>query len=166
MDETRSRRGQPVTLGQDLVTPARLAETLMALANGDGGTVLIDLAPQADPDASLNLALQAALSIDPPLIIPLPQAIEQDGRRALSIAVPPGLPHVYSFKGKYLIRDGARNRPLSPTHLRRLMMERGAAGFEASVPDGAGLDDIDWEKAEQYAAVLPGLAAAAPRKCC
>ena len=162
MDETHDSpsNASQVALGQDLATPARLAETLMALANGDGGTVLIGLALQADPDASLNLVLQAALSIDPPLIIPLPQAIEQDGRRVLSIAVPPGLPHVYSFKGKYLVRDGARNRPLSPTQLRRLMMERGAAGFEASVPDGADLDDIDWEKVEQYAAALPGLASA------
>jgi ATP-dependent DNA helicase RecG len=147
-------------LDGDAATPSRLAETLMALANGDGGTLLVDLASRSDPDNLVDQALQAALSIDPPLIIPLPQVAAREGRRLLSITVPPGLPHVYSFKGKYLSRDGARNRPLSPTQLRRLMTERGAASFEASVPNGAGLDDIDWEKVEHYAAGLPGLAAA------
>jgi len=166
MDEVRHSPGDAgqVVVEQDAATPARLAETLMALANGGGGVLLVGLNSQADPDSSLNLALQAALSIDPPLITPLPEIAAGQDRRVLSITVPPGLPHVYSFKGKYLIRDGARNRPLSPTQLRRLIIERGAASFEASVPDGAQLDDIDWEKVEQYAAGLPGLAAAGPEE--
>jgi len=42
----------------------------------------------------------------------------------LSITVPPVCPRL-QLKGKYLIRNGTRNRPLSPTQLRRLMMERG-----------------------------------------
>jgi ATP-dependent DNA helicase RecG len=166
MDEVRHSPGDAgqVVIDQDAATPARLAETLMALANGGGGVLVVGLIPQTDPDSSLNLALQAALSIDPPLITPLPEIVASQDRRVLSITVPPGLPHVYSFKGKYLIRDGARNRPLSPTQLRRLIMERGAASFEASVPDGARLDDIDWEKVEQYAAGLPGLAADSPEE--
>jgi len=166
MDEGHDSPGDvnKIFIDQDAATPARLAETLMALANADGGVLLVNLTPQADPGRSLNLALQAALSIDPPLITPLPEIAGNRDHRVLSIAVPPGLPHVYSFKGKYLIRDGARNRPLSPTQLRRLIVERGTASFEGSVPDGAQLDDIDWEKVEQYADGLPGLAAAGPHE--
>jgi len=166
MDEGHDSPGDvnKIFIDQDAATPARLAETLMALANADGGVLLVNLTPQADPGRSLNLALQAALSIDPPLITPLPEIAGSRDRRLLSIAVPPGLPHVYSFKGKYLVRDGARNRPLSPTQLRRLIVERGTASFEGSVPDGAQLDDIDWEKVEQYADGLPGLAAAGPHE--
>ena len=165
MGEARHLPGDAgqVSLDQDAATPTRLAETLMALANADGGALVISLATQSDPDSLFGQALQAALSIDPPLIIPLPKVEDGSGSRVVSITVPPGLPHIYSLKGRYLIRDGARNRPLSPTQLRRLMMERGAASFESSVPHGAGLDDIDWEKAEQYAAGLPGLTAADPR---
>ena len=55
------------------------------------------------------------------------------GQTVLAITVPPGLPHVYSHKGKYLIRDGKRNRALTPQQLRRLMMARGAVSFEAQV---------------------------------
>jgi ATP-dependent DNA helicase RecG len=143
--------------------PARLAETLVAFANAGGGTLLLGVDPRsgqhqglADPGAALDHALAAALSIDPPLIIPLPHADQVDGKSVLVVVVPPGLPHVYSYHGKYLIREGTHNRPLDPRRLRRLMMERGAVSFEALVPEGARLDDLDLEKAEGYLANLGG----------
>ncbi len=143
---------------------ARLAETLVAFANASGGTLLVGVDPGtglpqglSDPDAAIDRALQAALAADPPLIIPLPQLAEIEGKSVLVITVPPGLPHVYSYRGKYLVRDGTRNRPLDPRHLRRLMMERGAVSFESLVPDGARLDDLVWEKVEGYLANLRGL---------
>jgi len=163
---TRSAATDPGTqneqtaLKPEATTPAKLAETLVAFANAEGGTLLLG-APKglSDPDTALDRALQAALATDPPLIIPLPKVEEVNGKPVLVVSVPPGLPHVYSYKGKYLIRDGARNRPLTPSQLRRLMMERGAVSFEALVPDGARLDDVDCEKAEAYLAMLPGLPA-------
>jgi ATP-dependent DNA helicase RecG len=158
--------GQPAFVSE-ATTPAKLAETLVALANGAGGTLLVGVEPRSgkprgvrDPEAALDRALKAALATDPPLIIPLPQVVEVEGQAVLAVTIPPGLPHVYSYKGKYLVREGARNRPLDPRQLRRLMMERGAVSFEALVPDGARLDDVDWEKAEQYLSGLGRLAAA------
>ncbi len=146
-----------VAFKAEATTPARLAATLVAFANAGGGTLVVGVDPRSgrpqglsDPDAALDRALKAALSTEPPLIIPLPQVAKADGKDVLVVSVPPGLPHVYSHKGKYLIRDGARNRPLNPRQLRMLMMERGAISFEALVPDGAGLEDVDWEKAAQY----------------
>jgi ATP-dependent DNA helicase RecG len=38
------------------------------------------------------------------------------------------------------------------------MMERGAVSFEALVPDGARLEDLDWEKAQSYLAGLGRMA--------
>ena len=90
--------------------------------------------------------------------------IELEGQAALLVTVPPGLPHVYSYKGKYLVRDGTRNRPIEPRQLRRLMMERGAVSFEALVPDGARLEDLDWEKAGAYLAELKGFPASNPEE--
>jgi ATP-dependent DNA helicase RecG len=78
--------------------------------------------------------------------------------------VPPGLPNVYSYRGKYLVRDGTRNRPLDPRQLRRLMMERGAVSFEALVPDGARLEDLDLEKAERYLAGLSRMPSDSPEE--
>jgi ATP-dependent DNA helicase RecG len=160
-------QSERIVFGSGMTTPAKLAETLVALANSEGGSLLVGVdsrsgAPQglADPHAAMDRALEAALSTDPPLIIPLPRIEEREGKPVLVVSVPPGLPHVYSYKGKYLVRDGATNRPLTPPQLRRLMMERGAASFEALVPDGAGLEDLDWDKAEQYLSSLGGLPAA------
>jgi ATP-dependent DNA helicase RecG len=157
-------QSEPVAFKAEATAPARLAETLVALANADGGTLVVGVDPRSsrphglsDPGAALDRALRAALSTDPPLIIPLPQITELDGEEVLAITVPPGLPHVYSYKGKYLVRAGARNRSLNPRQLRRLMMERGAVSFESLVPDGARLDDVDLDKAERYLAGLGGL---------
>jgi len=158
--------------------PEKLAEMLVSLANAEGGIVLVGVDPRsgppsgrrglAGPDAAgsselaevLDLALQAALSADPPLIIPLPQLVEVEGKPVLEVIVPPGLLHVYSYDGRYLIREGSQNVPLNPRQLRRLMIERGTASFEALAPDGAGLDNLDWEKAERYLSGLGGLPAA------
>jgi ATP-dependent DNA helicase RecG len=144
---------------------------MVAFANASGGTLYIGVDPRsgepqglADPDASLDRALKAALSTDPPLIIPVPEFTEANEKKVLVVTVPPGLPHVYSYKGKYLVRDGTRNRPLNPRQLRILMMERGAVSFEALVPDGARLEDIDWEKVEPYLSGLGGLPDTGPEE--
>jgi ATP-dependent DNA helicase RecG len=161
-----SAEGPDLVYKSEATTPANLAETLVAFANGGGGTILLGVDPRSgeprglqDPEEALDRALQAALAIDPPLIIPVPQAVDVGGQPLLTVSVPSGLSHVYSYRGKYLVRDGRHNRPLSPRQLRRLMMERGAVSFEGLVPEGARLDDVDWEKAEQYLASLPGLRA-------
>jgi ATP-dependent DNA helicase RecG len=157
-------RGPESEFKAESTSLAKLAETLVAFANASGGTLFVGVGPRsgqpqglADPEAALDRAVEAALSTDPPLIIPLPQVTELEGKPVLVVTVPPGLPHVYSFRGKYLVREGAANRPLDPRQLRRLMMARGAVSFEAEVPDGARLADLDWERAEQYLAELGGL---------
>ena len=166
-----ARQGEHVAFVQSNTTVTRLAETLVAFANAGGGTLLIGLDPRGgkptglqDPQAAADLALQAALSADPPLIIPLPQITGPEDQPVLAVTVPPGLPHVYSYRGKYLIRDGSHNRPLDPRQLRRLMMERGASSFEALVPDGARVEDLDWEKAESYLSLLGRVSSAGPQE--
>jgi len=159
-----TEQGEQLAFNRETTTSAKLAETLVAFANAGGGTLLIGLDPRSgqpqgltDPDSALDRALTAALVTDPPLIIPLPVLTELKGQTVLSVTVPPGLPHVYSYRGRYLVRDGTQNRPLNPRQLRRLMMERGTASFESLVPDGATLDDINWAEAERYLAELGGL---------
>jgi len=155
------QQSEAVAFAPSKATLGTLAETMVAFANASGGTLLIGLDPRSgkptglpDTEATADRALKAALSTDPPLIIPLPEIAEPEEHSVLVITVPPGLPHVYSYRGKYLVRDGIRNRPLDPRQLRRLMMERGATSFEALIPDGARLEDLDWAKAEEYLSSL------------
>ena len=158
-------QGEQLACSHENAAPARLAETLVAFANAGGGTLLLGVDPRSgrplglsDADGALDRALEAALTTDPPLIIPMPRTAEIDGQPVLVVSVPPGLPHVYSFRGKYLVRDGTQNRPLDPRQLRRLMMERGTASFEALLPEGASLDDIDWAEVGRYLEEFGGLA--------
>ena len=166
-----SRQGEHVGFARDTTTASKLAETLVAFANAGGGTLFVGVDPRSgkptglqDPEATADRALQAALSTDPPLIIPLPQITEREEHPVLAITVPPGLPHVYSHRGKYLVRDGTRNRPLEARQLRRLIMERGAVSFEALIPDGARLQDLDWDKAESYLAGLAPIPSGNPEE--
>jgi ATP-dependent DNA helicase RecG len=157
----RKAKSKQIAFRPESTTQAKLAETLVALANATGGLVLIGVDPYTGepqgleaPDTALDLSLKAALATEPPLIVPMPQFDELEGKQILQIRVPPGLPHVYSYRGKYLIRDGNHNRPLSPRQLRILMMERGTASFELLVPENARFEDLDLDKAREYLAGL------------
>jgi ATP-dependent DNA helicase RecG len=158
------KQDEGIAYSRATATPAKLAETLVAFANAGGGMLFVGVDPRSaqpqsltDPEATLDRALKAALSTDPPLIIPVPEFADVEGQTVLAVTVPPGLPHVYSYRGKYLVRDGAQNRPLAPRQLRRLMMERGTVSFEALATEDAAVDDIDWVAAGRYLAGLGGL---------
>ncbi len=140
--------------------PDDLAETLVAFANGSGGTAVIGVTGRVRPRvegvsnviAAEEAALEAALACTPPLVLPLPQAHEHTQGTVLLIEVPPGMPHVYSLHGKYLRRDGPTNAPLSPHELRQLLLDRGEVGWERLCPDDVQLVDLDPAKIEQYVA--------------
>lgn len=138
-----------------------VAVALMAFANTRaGGQLLIgvdeagNLHGVADSEAALDRALSAALTLTPPLILPLPRVVDIDSRRAVLVTVPAGMSHVYSLNGRYLIRDGAAAVPLTPPAMRRLLIERGDITFEAEPVRDATRADLDWERATQYASTI------------
>jgi ATP-dependent DNA helicase RecG len=139
-----------------------IATTMMAMANSQGGMILVGAREQnitgvRDKDSAIDRLLQAALSCDPPLIIPLPKVVQVDQQMVIAAHIPTGMPHVYSLNGRYLQRQNSENTPLNLRELRRLMIERGETSFEAEITPGATLEDIDWEKARHYATNLSGI---------
>lgn len=136
-----------------------LAATLAAMANSDGGTVVLGVVGPTnsiigvrDARRAVDRLLQAALSVAPPLIIPLPETIIVKERPIVAATVPPGMPHVYGVDGRYLYRDGPNNVALSPREIRRLMIERGEADFETEAVRGASREDLDWGRVKSYVA--------------
>jgi ATP-dependent DNA helicase RecG len=134
-----------------------LAATMVAMANSHGGVLLLGVTGPTgtvlgvrDPDDAIDRVLQAALSIDPPLIIPMPRVTRLRERPVVVAYVPRGMPHVYSLDGRYLCREGVENTALKPRDIRRLMMERGETSFETEIVRGATLDDLDWDKIDAY----------------
>ncbi|NJM07494.1 DeoR family transcriptional regulator [Candidatus Gracilibacteria bacterium] len=136
-----------------------LAETLVAFANGQGGSILLGIGGRgkakaeglSDVMAAREAAIEAALICTPPLIVPLPRELHDgEGRRFLLLNVPPGMAHVYSLHGKYLQRQGAVNQPLSAEALRRLLSDRGEISWDRLSPPAATLDEIDQHKVQDY----------------
>lgn len=130
-----------------------LAETLVAMANNQGGTLVLHLG-EVSADDAMDRLREASLLAVPPLILPSPAM--EDGS-SITVDVPRGLSHVYSLDGRYLWRDNGINFALSPRDLRRLMIERGEVNYEEEVARNASIDDLDWRKVEAYAARLTSL---------
>jgi ATP-dependent DNA helicase RecG len=137
--------------------PDDLAETLAALANAQGGVVIVGVSGRGkkvegvgDIEAARLAALDAALACTPPLVLPLPEAVRHGEATLLLLNVPSGLPHVYSVHGKYLRREGSSNQPIPPDALRKLLLERGETSWERLAPEGATVDDLDPNKLAAY----------------
>ncbi len=141
-------------------TRPQVTETLVALANGDGGTLLLGLSAKGiagrdhDAGALAELAVDAALQAEPPLILPRPQLVELESGAVVAVQVPAGLPHVYSVKGIYLTRTGAHNRPLTTPELRRLLLDRNESGFESQPVVEATVADFDPLRVNRYLDLL------------
>jgi ATP-dependent DNA helicase RecG len=169
---TLLKRGQDTELAFAAAqsTDAALIETLGALANAHGGLLLLGVTRAGavrgvrNPDSLSERVLWNALSLTPPLVLPLPERTSVGERILIAVHVPPGLPHVYAIDGRYLVRDGPQNRPLQAAEIHQLMMRRGTVPFETYVPPGATLDDLDWERVRQYTNRLEQLSQADPQE--
>jgi ATP-dependent DNA helicase RecG len=143
--------------------PQALGETLVALANGHGGHVLVgvrtlrrtSIEGLPAPEEVRALVLEVAQDCTPALPLPPPEVVAVGGSAVLVVTVPAGLPMAYHWRGLYLQRVGGKNALLSGTELRSLLLERSEEGFEQLIPAGATLDDLDMARVGAFAARQP-----------
>jgi ATP-dependent DNA helicase RecG len=129
-----------------------LAESLAAFANaGAGAAVFVGVQDRpvilrgvTDPGAAQSRLWAAARQVQPPLHDWLRVAPVQIGERTIIAGwLPANAPGVYHVGGRYLVRRGAQNLPLTPRELLRMLHERGVAAYEDSPVPGATWDDLD-----------------------
>jgi len=134
----------------------QIAETLAAMANANGGIVLLGVTAkgtpqkQSDTTSLRESVVEAGLLTDPPLILPAPQVAASAKGDVVIIQVPPGLPHLYSLQGRFITRTAGQNRPLTTPELRRMLLERSDAGFESMPVGEATLADLDQQQIQRY----------------
>ena len=156
------KKGESQTLEfkDERIHPRSLAETLAAFAAADGGIVLIGLADNGSvtgvsnfEQARDNLIYEAAgRNHCEPQIQPIEvEKVETtDGKIVIAVTVPADFETLHSVAGKYFLRVGSRNEPLTPRELRRLMFSRGEVSFERLACEKVKLNDLDNKLINRY----------------
>lgn len=151
-------QSESVTFDLESAPVNRVAETLAAFANAQGGLLFLGIDPKTnaprgikDAETALDKILAACQRCEPPLVLPRPETVTLEEKEILIVEVPIGLPHAYGLRGKYLTRAGKKNIALGPRQLRELLRARGEANFEMLPAPNAALDDLDDALVKKYA---------------
>ncbi|MCB8965619.1 MAG: putative DNA binding domain-containing protein [Ardenticatenaceae bacterium] len=132
-----------------------LAECLAALANGDGGLIVLGLDEEGQVtetiwDEEAEGALREAARLCRPPVPSQWQPVETKNGVLIGINVPRS-PDLHSLEdGRVLIRSGNWNRPLSGDEIRNLAASKNTAEFETDIVPGARPDDLNPDTIREY----------------
>ncbi len=132
-----------------------MAETLVAFANTDGGTLVVGVDAKGRPTGTtypdeLEGALFAAVARCRPPIQTDWQQEETAAGIVILIRVPRS-PELHSLDdGRVLVRAGMANRPLSGDQIRHLATTKSSGDYEAEVVPGANQSNLDDEVIAEY----------------
>jgi len=129
--------------------PDRLAETMVALANADGGSIVLGVDGDGNPvgspaEVEVASALEAACTRCRPAIAPERRMWAEQSLGAVPVIRVPRGTRVHALAdGRVLARAGGENRPLDGDAIRRLIDARALGDFETEPVPGAGADALD-----------------------
>jgi ATP-dependent DNA helicase RecG len=132
-----------------------LAETLVAFANTDGGTLVVGVDSKGRPTGTtypdeLEEALYTAVGRCRPPVHTDWQQEETSAGVVVLIRVSRS-PELHSLDdGRVLIRAGAANRPLSGDQIRQLAATKSSGDYEAEAVPTARRDDLSQEIIDAY----------------
>jgi len=135
------------------ISPRDLAVPLVALANAEGGYVLVGIhGRQVEPMdvIKLNAVRQAAFDFTSPPVSTRFHQIAVDGGAVALIQVEPGNSVHETQSGDVYLRVGDESRKLTFAQRRELIYDRGAEVFSATVLEHSTVKDMDPAASEQY----------------
>ena len=132
-----------------------LAETLVAFANSDGGTIALGFNDQGKaalriPPEDIEAVLREAAALTVP---PVRAALEPTGNTegpSLLIRVPRSLDLHSLSDGRVFVRVGAENRALAGDEIRNLAAAKATGDYESDTVAGASLSDFDDDLIAEY----------------
>ena len=127
---------------------SRLAETLVAFANGDGGSVLLGIDSEGSVTGDVTVedaeaALRAALSHCRPLVRTEWQQFEDRSGVAVAISVPRSTELHALADGRVLVRTSEGNQALDGGKISHLAATKASGDFEVETVPGADRADLD-----------------------
>jgi ATP-dependent DNA helicase RecG len=133
----------------------RLAETLIAFANSDGGTILVGVDESGTIDKTLMQeeiedALRLALAQCRPGVRTQWQQCQAKGGEAIAIHVPRSTDLHSLTDGRVLVRSGTENRPLGGSEIVQLAATKSSGEFELEPVPGSSFGDLDPEMIGEY----------------
>lgn len=136
-----------------------IAETLIAFANTEGGTIIIGLNDDGssadtkiDNDA-LDKALKEADNFcNPTVVVGNWEEIQERDNTVYTLRVPRSTELHALTDGRVLIRSGASNRPLGGQEILRLASAKSTGDFETELVPGTSKDDFSRKMIDEYLA--------------
>ncbi len=148
---------QTLEFKEEAVKPSRLAEALVAMANADGGKILIGIKDHPVEITGVRKLKETMDNIHEAKRCCAPfmelSSVEEKTVKAkmlVIVTIPKSLKTTYSANGKYLIREGTTNRAISTEKLRRKFLRTGEIIFETLPQEGARYEDLNKEKIQWY----------------
>ncbi len=137
------------------VDPDQIAETITALANSEGGSLVIGIDEAGNVSGLLmeeevDGALQAALRMCRPPVHTEWTPDQINGVTIVQLRVPKSDEVHALWDGRIMVRKGATNAPLEGKDINQLMANRPAGEFELEAVAGATIDDLDDNVIDEY----------------
>jgi ATP-dependent DNA helicase RecG len=137
-----------------------MAETMVAFANTEGGTMIIGVDKDGQPlekvieTEALEKALKEAdAHCNPTVVVGNWEPLELEGdKTAYIVRVPRSIELHAMTDGRVLIRSGAKNRPLGGQEILKLASAKSTGDFESEVVPGATKDDFSRKMIDEYLA--------------
>lgn len=135
--------------------PEALAETLVAFANSDGGTIVLGLYPDGKfgnefTAEEADETLQAALRLCRPPMHTEWQEDQVRGTFLVLLRVDRSNTVHSLWDGRVLVRRGAENQPLEGDGFAQLFANRPVGDFETETVAGATREDLDEDVIDDY----------------
>lgn len=159
-DINRDER-QRVDFKRSFIKTGDLAETIMAFANGGGGTIYlgVDEGPPPRPSGRIKQVTKAHLDnvhraaqdiLMPPVRDVISHQLEVQGKTVLAIVVPRSDRVHQHRNGKILIRRGSENVALRGEELDEVWVQRERPGFDDRPVLHATLEDLNPDRVGWY----------------
>lgn len=135
--------------------PARLAETLVAFANGEGGTVLLGVDEKGQPAGNLliedvDAALRAAAAACKPPVPTTLEPLEDRAGLAVAVNVARSVDLHALADGRVLVRAAGANQALDGVTIAQLAASKATGDYEAEAVPGATRADLDEDVIHDY----------------